>query len=99
MLNPRNIDVHYEGGSKTVIEHYDIRGDDDSACFEVRDKLDRFVRKCNKETEVGVSEYNVALYDVDASNYLGIIVAFVDHRDENLVEIDTDIAPYFVKTM
>ena len=99
MLNPRNIDVHYEEGSKTVIEHYDIRGDDDSACFEVRDMLDRFIKKCNKEAEVGVSEYNVTLYDADANNYLGIIVAFVDCRDENLVEIDTDIAPYFVKTM
>ncbi len=99
-MNDRKLNVRYtEGDAKLVIEHYKIRGIDPYAAIEAEKRLAPFVSVSNREPEdPTVHELDAHLYDTDANADLGTIVAYVDHRDEGLVEIDTDIAPYFVKT-
>ena len=97
-MDQKKLDVKYTDGPKTVLSNYDIRGNDPYAANAAGEQLDRFVRKYNENAEERVFEHEAHLYNVDTNEDLGMIVAYVDHRDENLVEIDTDVAPYFVET-
>ncbi len=97
-MDQKKLDVKYTGGPKTVLYNFKVRGNDPYAAEEAEDKLGSFIRKYNENAEESVFELGAHLYNLDTDEDLGMIVAYVDHRDENLVEIDTDIAPYFVET-
>lgn len=97
-MDERKLDIRYTDGPKQVLGAYEIRGDDPYAAIEADSKLERFIRKINDKAEESVFEYEARLYEPNDNRDLGMIIAYVDHREEGLVEIDTDIAPYFVKT-
>lgn len=98
-MDDRKLSIRYTEGAKRIIENYEIRGADPYAANEAEKRLAPFIGKFNRDSEdPTVHELGAHLYDTDANMDLGVVVAFVDHQDEGLVEIDTDIAPYFVKT-
>ena len=99
-MDDRKLNIRFtEGDKKIVIDNYEIRGADPYKAREANSRIALFLGEANNEAEDDLlHELNVHLYDVDANADLGTIVACVDHRDEGLVEIDTDIAPFFIRS-
>lgn len=99
-MENRKLNKKYIGGEKEIVENFEIRGNNPYDANQANSKLALFIHKVNQEAEdISLHLLNAHLYNVDANEDLGTIVALVDHRDEGLVEIDTDVAPFFVKTL
>ena len=99
-MENRKLNKKYTGGEKEIVENFEIRGNNPYDANQASSKLALFIHKANQETEdISLHLLNAHLYNVDVNEDLGTIVALVDHRDEGLVEIDTDVAPFFVKTL
>ena len=99
-MENRKLNKKYIGGEKEIVENFEIRGNNPYDANQANSKLALFIHKTNQEAEdISLHLLNAHLYNVDVNEDLGTIVALVDHRDEGLVEIDTDVAPFFVKTL
>lgn len=99
-MENRKLNKKYTGGEKEIVENFEIRGNNPYDANQANSKLALFIHKVNQEAEdISLHLLNAHLYNVDVNEDLGTIVALVDHRDEGLVEIDTDVAPFFVKTL